>query len=40
VQGFGGEARRVKPLGKPRRRGGEWAQNGPWGDWLGGSGVD
>jgi hypothetical protein len=40
VQGFGGKARRKETTWKSKTYVGRWGQNGSWGDWLGGCGLD
>jgi hypothetical protein len=40
VQGFGGKARRKEITRKTLACVGRWGQNGSWGDWLGGCGLD
>jgi hypothetical protein len=40
VQGFRGKAQRKKFICKTKAYIGGWDENGPWGDWLGGCGVD
>jgi hypothetical protein len=40
VQGLGGKARRKETAGKTKAYWGRWDQNGSWGDWVGGCGLD